>query len=110
VLTVAVADAILCGAPYAEKLREWHALYPHAGYGGSFRRWASTPGAGPYNSWGNGSAMRVSPVGYAFDTIGSVLDEAASSAAVTHNHPEGIKGARAVGRGGLHGADRLIEG
>jgi len=96
VLTVAVADAILCGAPYAEKLREWHALYPHAGYGGSFRRWASTPGAGPYNSWGNGSAMRVSPVGYAFDTIGSVLDEAASSAAVTHNHPEGIKGARAV--------------
>lgn len=96
VLTVAVADAILCGAPYAEKLREWHALYPHAGYGGSFRRWASTPGAGPYNSWGNGSAMRVSPVGYAFDTIGRVLDEAASSAAVTHNHPEGIKGARAV--------------
>ncbi len=96
VLTVAVADAILCGAPYAEKLREWHALYPHAGYGGSFRRWASTPGAGPYNSWGNGSAMRVSPVGYAFDTIGRVLDEAASSAAATHDHPEGIKGARAV--------------
>lgn len=96
VLTVAVADAILCGAPYAEKLRQWHALYPHAGYGGSFRRWASTPGAGPYNSWGNGSAMRVSPMGYAFDTIGRVLDEAASSAAVTHNHPEGIKGARAV--------------
>lgn len=96
VLTVAVADAILCGAPYAEKLREWHALYPHAGYGGSFRRWASTPGAGPYNSWGNGSAMRVSPVGYAFDTIGRVLDEAARSAEVTHNHPEGIKGASAV--------------
>ncbi|MBP7586032.1 MAG: ADP-ribosylglycohydrolase family protein [Spirochaetes bacterium] len=96
VLTVAVADAILCGAPYAEKLREWHALYPHAGYGGSFRRWASTPGAGPYNSWGNGSAMRVSPVGYAFDTIGCVLDQAARSAEVTHNHPEGIKGASAV--------------
>ncbi len=96
VLTVAVADAILSQAPYAEKLREYYDLYPHAGYGGSFRRWASTPGAGAYNSWGNGSAMRVSPVGYAFDTIECVLDEAARSAEVTHNHPEGIKGARAV--------------
>jgi ADP-ribosylglycohydrolase len=96
VLTVAVADAILSQAPYAEKLREYYDLYPHAGYGGSFRRWASTPGVGAYNSWGNGSAMRVSPVGYAFDTIEGVLDEAARSAEVTHNHPEGIKGARAV--------------
>lgn len=94
--TVALADCILHGTDYARKLKEYYAYYPHAGYGGMFRRWASSPGTEPYNSFGNGSAMRVSPVGYAFDSLEEVLRQAEASAAVTHNHPEGIKGAQAV--------------
>ncbi|HSU14422.1 ADP-ribosylglycohydrolase family protein [Longimicrobium sp.] len=96
VLTVATADAILHGGDYAAAYRAWGTRYPRAGYGGSFRQWLATPGAGPYNSWGNGSAMRVSPVGWAFGSETDVLREAARSAAVTHDHAEGIKGARAV--------------
>ena len=72
---------------------------PHGGYGPSFRRWASFPGsaiAAPYNSFGNGSAMRVSPVGWAFNSEKDVLDNAKRSAECTHNHPEGIKGAQAT--------------
>jgi ADP-ribosylglycohydrolase len=61
-----------------------------------FRYWLGDPGRGPYNSFGNGSAMRVSPIGWAFDTLDEVLAEAERSAAVTHNHPEGIKGAQAT--------------
>ena len=72
------------------------AEYPHAGYGGGFRRWLADENAGPYNSWGNGSAMRVSPVGFAFDTLEETLRVAKISAEVTHNHPEGIKGAQAT--------------
>ncbi len=96
VLTVAVADALLHGGEYADKFREYYHLYPHAGYGPWFRRWAGSSDDGPYYSSGNGSAMRVSPVGFVFDTIGEVLDGAKRSAEVTHNHPEGIKGAQAV--------------
>jgi ADP-ribosylglycohydrolase len=96
VLTVAVADALLSGRDYADCLRDWGCRFPRAGYGQSFHRWLQTPCAGPYNSWGNGSAMRVSPVGWAFDDIDQVLAEARRSAAVTHDHPEGIKGAQAV--------------
>ncbi|MFC1836736.1 ADP-ribosylglycohydrolase family protein [Thermodesulfobacteriota bacterium] len=96
VLTAAVAEAILTGSGYSDKLREYFHGYPTSGYGMGFIRWASTPGSGPYNSWGNGSAMRVSPVGFAFDTIEDVLRQAKASAEVTHNHPEGIKGAQAV--------------
>jgi len=96
VLTVATADAILAGKGYAESYREWGRLYPHAGYGGMFRQWLRSDDMGPYNSFGNGSAMRVSPVGFAFDTLDKVLEEAKKSAEVTHNHPEGIKGARAT--------------
>ena len=96
VLSVALADAILHGADYASKLKEYYRLYPRAGYGGAFMEWACSDSMAPYNSWGNGSAMRVSPVGFAFDTLETVLDEARKSAAVTHNHPEGIKGAQAV--------------
>ncbi len=58
--------------------------------------WAASRDTRPYNSWGNGSAMRVAPVGFAFDTLDDVLDQARQSAEVTHNHPEGIKGAQAV--------------
>ena len=96
VMTVATADAILAGKGYAEAYREWGRLYPHAGYGGMFRQWLRSDDMGPYNSFGNGSAMRVSPVGFAFDSLDRVLEEAKSSAEVTHNHPEGIKGARAT--------------
>ena len=96
VLTVAVADAVMRGGGYTEKLKEYYALYPHAGYGGAFKRWAASSQTEAYNSYGNGSAMRVSPVGYAFDTLEEVLAEAKRSAAVTHNHPEGIRGAQAA--------------
>lgn len=96
VLTVAVADAILHGGSYVEKYKEYYSLYPHAGYGGAFMHWAKSADAGPYGSWGNGSAMRVSPIGFAFDTLEEVLKEAKRSAEVTHDHPEGIKGARAT--------------
>ena len=96
VLTVAVADAIMTGAPYSEKLREYYRYYPRAGYGGYFRKWAASDDIRPYYSKGNGSAMRVSPVGFAFDTLDEVMEQAKQSAEVTHNHPEGIKGAQAV--------------
>ena len=96
VLTVAVADALLHGGSYADKFREYYDLYPHAGYGSGFRDWAQSKGRGPYNSFGNGSAMRVSPAGFALDTLEEVLAEAQRSAEVTHNHPEGVKGAQAV--------------
>ena len=96
VLTVAVADAILNRTDYATSLKSFGRQYPFAGYGMSFFQWVHSAQSLPYNSWGNGSAMRVSPVGFAFDTADEVLTEAEHSAAVTHNHPEGIKGARAT--------------
>ena len=96
VLTVAVAHAILENLDYSETLKIYGRQYPNAGYGGTFRNWIFSPGNEPYNSWGNGSAMRVSPVGWAFNTIEDVLREAEKSAAVTHDHPEGIKGAQSV--------------
>ena len=91
-----MADAILTGADYADKLKEYYRLFPYAGYGGKFRKWAASASRAPYRSWGNGSAMRVSPVGFAFQTLEEVLEQASKSAAVTHNHPEGIKGAQAT--------------
>lgn len=96
VLTVAVAYAILHGGAYGPALKAFGRRYPHAGYGGRFYRWLQMPESEPYNSWGNGSAMRVSPVGYAFEDVECVLQEAQKSAEVTHNHPEGIKGAQAT--------------
>lgn len=96
VLTVAVADCILNDRDYAKTFKEYGRRYPHAGYGGSFNTWLHSDSLAPYNSFGNGSAMRVSPVGFAFDTLDKVLSEAKRSAAVTHDHPEGIKGAQAT--------------
>ena len=96
VLTVATAEALLGDGDYAAAYRRYGRAYPNAGYGGSFYRWLFSDGAGPYGSWGNGAAMRVSPVGFALDTVDEVLAEAARSAAVTHNHPQGIKGAQAT--------------
>jgi ADP-ribosylglycohydrolase len=96
VLSVAVADAILNQSDYVTVLKNYGRKYPTAGYGMSFLRWAQSAVTKPYNSWGNGSAMRVSPVGFAFDSTEDVLREAEKTAAVTHNHPEGIKGAQAT--------------
>ncbi len=103
VLTVAVADALLEGTTYldrremyVDKFHEYFIHYPEAGYGESFFTWAHLRQRKPYGSWGNGSAMRVSPVAYAYETIEAVLAEAKITAEVTHNHPEGIRGAQAV--------------
>ena len=96
VLTVAVADCILNGKDYATTFKQYARKYPYAGFGGMFFMWMKSNSLEPYNSFGNGSAMRVSPVGFAFDTMEEVLAEAKRSAEVTHNHPEGIKGAQAV--------------
>jgi len=96
VLTVAVAEAILTGRDYGDTVRKFGRRHPYAGYGGTFIHWLFSDDPQPYNSWGNGSAMRVSPVGFAFQTEKKVLDEAAKTAAISHNHPEGIKGAQAT--------------
>ncbi len=96
VLTLAVANAILHRRDYLDSLREFARRYPNCGYGGFFRKWVYSDDPKPYNSYGNGSAMRVSAVGWAFNTIEDVLAEAGRCAAVTHNHPEGIKGAQAT--------------
>ncbi|MEN8120828.1 MAG: ADP-ribosylglycohydrolase family protein [Bacteroidota bacterium] len=96
VLTVATADCILNQKGYTKVYQEYGKKYPNAGYGGTFYKWIFSDNPKPYNSWGNGSAMRVSPVAYAFNDLETVLEEAQKSAEVTHNHPEGIKGAQAV--------------
>ncbi|MCK5523956.1 MAG: ADP-ribosylglycohydrolase family protein [Thiomargarita sp.] len=96
VLTVALADSILNEAPYVDKLKEYFHYFPRAGYGGNFYQWAASENSQPYNSWGNGSAMRVSPIGFAYNDLATVLEKAKQSAEVTHNHPEGIKGAQAT--------------
>ena len=96
VLTVAVANAILTGESYLNSVRKIGKRYPNSGYGGSFFDWLYSPHTEAYNSWGNGSAMRVSPVAFAFDTEDEVLREAKKSAVITHDHPEGVKGAEAA--------------
>jgi ADP-ribosylglycohydrolase len=99
VLTVAVADVILRGdGDYASRFYEYVAAFPNpkGSYGSSFASWARRRDGRPYNSWGNGSAMRVSPVAWAFESLDDVLLEAKRSAEVTHNHPEGIRGAEAT--------------
>lgn len=96
VLTVATAHALVAGVPYDRAYRDFGRRYPNAGYGATFLKWLHDPEPRPYNSWGNGAAMRVAPVGLAFRTVQSVLRQAEQSAAVTHDHPEGIKGAQAT--------------
>ena len=96
ILTAALADTLLTGTPYAENMRRFYAWYPRGGYGGMFRQWATSPDPQPYDSWGNGSAMRISPVGHAYDDLDTVLAKAAAFTEITHNHPEGIKGAQAT--------------
>lgn len=96
VMTIAVASALRNRTGLATALRAWGRRYPQAGYGGWFCDWLFRDDAGPYNSYGNGSAMRVSAIGWAFNDLDEVVRKATDSAAVTHNHPEGIKGAQAV--------------
>jgi ADP-ribosylglycohydrolase len=98
ILSVAVAEVILHGGDFAEAIKRYAQAYPNpmGGYGVRFNQWAKSDSLEPYNSWGNGSAMRVSAVGFAYDTMAEVLAVAKQTAEVTHNHPEGIKGAQAT--------------
>jgi ADP-ribosylglycohydrolase len=110
VLTIAVADAILNRKThsirliedrqnqnlYGQKIKEYGRKFPDAGYGAMFKGWLKSDSLQGYGSYANGSAMRVSPVGFAFQSLDEVLHEAHLTAVVTHNHPEGIKGAQAI--------------
>ncbi|HKJ77155.1 MAG TPA: ADP-ribosylglycohydrolase family protein [Gammaproteobacteria bacterium] len=96
VLTCATAEVLLDGGDYAEAYRRYYRRHPERGFGGRFRQWAERDDAGPYGSLGNGSAMRVAPVGWARDDLATVYAEAERSAAVSHDHPEGIRGAQAT--------------
>lgn len=96
VCTIGVADALIRKASFSEILKYWCRKFPRAGYGGNFRSWIYFDTAGPYNSWGNGAAMRVSAVGAYSKSIAEAMELAKQSAEITHNHPEGIKGAQAT--------------
>ena len=96
ILTIATADALLNNKDYAKTYKEYARDHPHAGYGLRFNSWKDKKTLKPYNSYGNGSAMRISPVGWLCETEKDVLEEAKKSASATHNHIEGIKGAQAV--------------
>ena len=96
VLTIALADALLHELDYAATLKLYYRRYPDAGYGGAFHFWAMSDSWAPYNSWGNGAAMRVSPAAYVAESLDEAMALAEGSAAVTHNHPEGIRGAQAT--------------
>lgn len=103
VMTMAIAEALIAVGPDANvteieetvtaNMQDWGKRYPHAGYGGRFRVWLRARNPKPYGSYGNGSAMRVSAAGWLFSTIERTREVAEATAAVTHNHPEGIKGA-----------------
>lgn len=96
ILTLAVADAFMNGKSYCDTVLEYARENPLAGYGGSFVNWVDSSDHKPYNSWGNGSAMRVSALSWLIDDMDVLMEEAKKSAEITHNHPEGIKGAQAI--------------
>lgn len=96
VLTIAVADCILNKKDFARTIWEYGRKYPDRGYGGNFSFWLENKSLKPYDSYGNGSAMRASAVGFAYNDLETVMEVAKQSAEVTHNHPEGIKGAQAT--------------
>ena len=105
VMTVAVAEALMDAvgksdaeikAALVSSMRKWGKRYPGAGYGGRFSRWLRAKNPEPYGSYGNGSAMRVSAAGWLYNTIEETRRIARLTAEVTHNHPEGIKGAEAT--------------
>ena len=102
VMTVAVAEALISSygksddeikAALVASMQKWGHRYPHAGYGGMFRHWLTAKDPQPYGSYGNGSAMRVSAAGWLYDTVERTREVARATAEVSHNHPEGIKGA-----------------
>lgn len=95
-LSIAMAKAILEDQPYLDHVIDFGLRYLEVGYGSFFKQWLQGKTHQPYNSWGNGSAMRVSAIGWAFETEEQTLEEAHKSAMITHNHPEGIKGAKAT--------------
>lgn len=98
ICTVAIADAILNKRSYQESLHDWCRRYPNpkGAYGGRFAGWIHSACPQPYNSWGNGAAMRVSPIGWAFNEPHTIIREAVNSAKVSHDHVEGLIGASAV--------------
>ncbi len=111
IMTIAVAEAILnwVDDSYREKndysklseyaalfIRKWGKMYPKAGYGGSFRRWLRNPSLGPYNSCGNGAAMRISPVGWASENLEDCVAMSKAITRITHDHPDGIMGAEST--------------
>ncbi|NLB52815.1 MAG: ADP-ribosylglycohydrolase family protein [Syntrophomonadaceae bacterium] len=96
VMTIATMYSLLHRLDFGWSYKKFYRLYPKAGYGTSFIKWASSDSSLPYNSWGNGSAMRVSPVGCYFTSVDRVIKHARESAIVTHNHAEGVKGAVAT--------------
>ena len=106
VMTIAVGEALLAVGPEAAvkeieeavvtNMQDWGKRYPYAGYGGRFRHWLKEKSPKPYGSYGNGSAMRVSAAGWLYDSLERTREVARATANVTHNHPEGIKGAEAT--------------
>src|SRR5258708_5090082 len=96
VLSIAVADCLLTGSSYVDKFRAYAKKYPDRCYGMGFWRWVESGSREPYNSWGNGAAMRVSAIAFAFETLEDVLKEGKAGAEVTHNHLEGVGGAQAA--------------
>ncbi len=106
VMTIAVGEALMDAGPDADaeairnlvivRMQDWGRRYPYAGYGGRFIDWIWKDDPRPYGSWGNGSAMRVSAAGWLYDSVERTREVAVATAEVTHNHPEGIKGAQAT--------------
>ena len=98
ICTVAVADALLQGREFGESIHNWCNRYPHpmGGYGGRFAQWVRSENPKPYKSFGNGAAMRVSPVAHWYEHLDEVLKAAEATALPSHSHPEGVKGAQTV--------------
>ena len=106
VMTIAVCEGLLNAGLHSDRkiieenltvsCQKWGRKYPDAGYGGRFRKWLKEEDPKPYNSWGNGSAMRVASIGWLYEDLGRTREVARWSAEITHNHPEGIKGAEST--------------
>jgi ADP-ribosyl-[dinitrogen reductase] hydrolase len=96
VMTIATADAILNNMSFQDAYLKWGNKYPNLSYGSNFKSWLLSSDPRPYNSYGNGSAMRVGPIGWLYDDLESVMQKADESAQCTHNHDEGLKGAVSV--------------
>ena len=95
-MTVAVTEWLTAGGDLALIMQKWGRRYPGAGYGGMFSKWLDSENPKPFNSYGNGSAMRVSPVGFYAKSMEETLELAKVTAEVSHNHPQGTKGAQAI--------------